>query len=249
MEQKQVINKTILPITVEGSVYQKVRRIYGDDAQIQPTDIRVEHVLTSSNVSHTFNLNGDGINQRPTEQFIGRNDLVVLYSMMVGVQKIDTAFNGNSGNKPTFTYPDLAVFNNPAAAPAVSEADALQAIWNGTIGMKANTYELINKLRLNRFYIVPETQQSATTQAQLNSDCYVDIAQPSILSGRDTNTLEFVQAAGADTTLIGGAGTTQNILVIAFKALVIRNGAQPASWTELQAEMQKKYTIDGKILL
>lgn len=248
------MNKTtVLPITVEGSVLAKARRIYGQSAQIQETDIVVEHVLTASNVSHTFNLNGDGINQRPNELFIGRNDLQIIYALMVGVKKINTALDGNSGNYPVYTYPDLTVFNDAAAGTSVSEAAALMAIWNGTIGMKANTYELLNKERLNRFYNAPETQVSATTQAQLQPSRFVHISQPAILSGRDTNTLEFVAAQGADTAKIGGAAGTQNVLVFHFKSLVIRNGAQPASWTELEAARMKDnlkaYTIDGKILL
>lgn len=244
---------TVLPITVEGSVLAKARRIYGSKAQIQETDIIVEHELSASDVSHEFNLNGDGVNQKKGQMFIGRNDLVILYALMVGVKKLNTALNGNSGNYKTYTYPDKNIFSNAGVPPQLPESGALMAVWNGTFGMKANTYELLNEESLTRFYRAPETQDSATTEAQLDGQRFIHIAQPAILSGRDTNTLNFVQAAGADTELIAGATDTQNVLVFHFKALVIRNGAQAATWTEIGAEEMKqrlaKYTLDGKLLL
>ncbi len=256
---QKMVKKTVLPITVEQSVFAKARAIYGPKAQIQETDIRVESVLGASKVSTTFNLNGDGINQRPTEQFIGRNDLVILYALMVGIQKVETAGGlalGNGGNYQTYTYPDLSVFNTAAVAPAVSEAAALMAIYNGAISMRANTYELLNKERLNRFYRAPETQFNLanSTQAQMSDNRFVHIAQPAILSGRDTNVLEFEQAQGADTTLIGGDTTkAENVLVFHFKAVTIRNGAQPTTWSEVEALQLKKrldaQTVNGRILL
>ena len=257
MSKQVVIKKTtVLPITVQGAIMEKARKLYGDNAQIQPADIRVEHVLSNGNVSHTFNLNGNGVNQRPTETFLGRNDLFIMYAMMVGLQKVDTSKdNPSSGNYQTYPYPDKFVFDVAATATNVSESDALFSIFNGSIGMKANSYELINETRLQRFLYIPETQASATTMSQVNDQAWLYFEQPAILSGRDTNLLSFLQAEGADTVQIGGDVDEENILVFHMLGLVVRNGAQAATWEELGAEEYAAYlervremTIDGKLL-
>lgn len=240
----------VLPVTREEGILAKLQGIFGKEAQIQEGDIRVEHVLATNDVQHRFNLNGDGVNKRPLEVFIGRNDLVVMYKMKVALNKVNNTGVGGStaatsGNSPDYTYSDKNVFNVAATATNVSEAQALNAIYAGNITMKSNTVEVLNQMQLRRFYIVPETQFSATTSAQLNEDGYVDFVQPYILSGRDTNIMEFEPAAGADTEQIGGEDGTSNILVFAYKVFVIRNGAQALTTTEaaeLVANLGKKHS-------
>jgi hypothetical protein len=198
-----MVSRYVLPVTREEGILAKLQGIFGTEAQIQEGDIRVEHVLETNDVSHRFNLNGDGVNKRPSEVFIGRNDLVVMYKMKVAVNKVNKTGTGGSekatsGNSPDYTYPDKTVFSVVATATNVSESQALNSVWAGKMNMKANTVEVLNQMQLRRFYIVPETQESANTMSQLNEDGYVDFVQPYILSGNDTNLLEFEPAAGAD---------------------------------------------------
>jgi len=232
----------------------KARALYGD-AQIQPSDVRVESVLTASKVSHTFNLNGNGSTKRPLEQYISNNDLFIMYALKVGVQKVSTlptlaAISG--GNYPVYTYPDKYVFDDAGTVNNVSEANALEAVFNGSMGMKANTYELINQVKLNRFRNVPETQASLTTQAETHIENFVIFEQPAILSGRDTNLLDFIAAQGADTALIGGKADTENVLVFQALGLTVRDGALAATFVELEGmtyeQRLKKLTIDGRLL-
>lgn len=227
----------ILPVTREEGILQKLRSIFGEEAQIQEGDIRVEHVLKTNDVSHRFNLNGDGVTKRPLEVFIGRNDLVVISQLKVCLNKVNkTGTDGStaatSGNSPDYTYPDKGVFSQPFTAANVSESQALMAFYAGNITMKANTVEVLNQMQLRRFYVVPETQFSAETMSQLNQDGYVDFVQPYILSGNDTNIMEFEPAAGADTEQIGGEDGTENVGVFAFKVFVVRNGAQSLTNTQ-----------------
>ncbi len=237
----------VLPITREGALLAKLRTMFGSDAQIQEGDVRVEKVLASNDVAQRFNLNGDGQSRRPLEVFIGLNDLVVPYALKVALNKVDTSLPGNNGNSQDVTYPDPFIFNDPATATAVSEAAALNAIYSGAISLKANTYEILNSEQLRRFKIVPQTQASATTLPETTEEMFVPIIQPAIFSGRDTNILEFTPAPGADLQLIGGATDTQNILVFHYKVLVVRNGAQPATWTEVQ-DILDQYT-QNRVLL
>jgi hypothetical protein len=239
----------ILPISQEAALICKLRELMGENAQIQQTDVRLEKKLTSTTVATKFYLNGEGAtNRRPSEIFVGINDLVVLYKMKVAVQKVkNTTLAGNSGNSVDYTYPDKFIFNDPATATNVSEADALKALWNGTFSLKTNTIELQNIRYMSNFYIANQTQESATTQAQLNPSGFVDIAMPPIISGRDTTILEFNPAPGADLSLIGGAAGTENIFVIHFLAMVVRNGAQPSTWTEISNMLDRK--TPGRLLV
>lgn len=226
----------ILPITRVQGIIQKMRQIFGKNAQLQQTSLRFEHVLTANNVAKKFNFTGNNQNNRPNEIFLGQNDAVVLYAQRIGVQKVNNAGGftaAASGNSPVYTYPDKTIFNDAAVAPNVSEADALMAIWNGTTSLKTNTIELQNVQELSRFYRANQTQVTAATQAQLNALGFVDIDMPPIISGRDTTILDFVPAVGADLALIGGAANTTNVLVIQYEAIVARNAAQPATWNEL----------------
>jgi len=249
--KQPVIN--VLPVNVEGEILAKLRNMFGPKAQIQESDIRLEHVLTSTNVSRKFDMNGNQQNNRALEKFIGNNDLVIAYALKVAVDKVDntgTTTLATNGNGPDFTYPDLFVFDVAALLTAVSEADALESIWAGNITMKSNTFEVLEQMILRRFRIVPETQASADTQAQLNDKGFVPFLQPYIFSGRDGNKMDFEPAAGADTTAIGGATDTQNILVFHFKCFTVRNGAQPLTVEEarLYAAALKKYTSNGALL-
>lgn len=238
----------VLPITREGGLLAKLRGMFGPEAQIQEGDVRVEKVLAANDVAERFNLNGDGVARRPLEVFIGLNDLVIPYALKVCLNKVQSTMPGNNGNSQDITYPDLSVFNLASTATALSESDALNAIWAGTISIKANTIEILNTEQLRRFKIIPQTQGSATTLPQTEENMFVPIIQPAIFSGRDTNILEFSPAAGADMQQI--AGDTEkdlNILVFHYKVLVVRNGAQPATWTQV-SEILEKYTQNRVIL-
>jgi hypothetical protein len=237
----------VLPITREGALLAKLRHMFGNEAQIQEGTVRVEKVLTAADVSERFNLNGENGNKRPLENFIGLNDLVIPYKMKVCVNKVIDSAVGNNGNSDDLTYPDKAIFPGAAGVGFVSEADALKAIWAGEISMKANTIEVLNTLQLRRFYVSQQTQDSATTQPQLSEENYTELTQPAIFSGRDTNIMEFQPATGASVTAIGGTAPEQNILVFAMKVLVVRNGAQPATWTQV-SEVLDKYTTNRVIL-
>ena len=264
----------VLPITREGGLLAKLRSMFGSDAQIQEGDVRVEKALASNDVAHRFNLNGDGQTRRPLEVFIGLNDLVIPYALKVALNKVDTTLPGNNGNSQDITYPDPFVFNDPATATAVSaalssnalaghpgssrdtfgikspiytDAGAAHAIYSGTMSLKANTIEILNTEQLRRFKIIPQTQASATTLPQTEENMFVPILQPAIFSGRDTNIMEFQPASGSDLQLIGGATGTQNILVFHYKVLVVRNGAQPTTWSEV-SQILEKYTQNRVIL-
>ena len=59
--------------------------------------------------------------------------------------------------------------------------------------------------------------------------------------------MEFQPASGSDLQLIGGVAGTENVLVFHYKVLVVRNGAQPTTWSEV-SQILEKYTQNRVIL-
>ena len=257
---------TILPIDVESSTIAKLRAIYGKGANIQQGYIRLEKILTPSSTSETFTL-GEGRSngvRRPLENFLSQSDNFVPVYFRLGIQKQwfskegtpDVLLNGNNGNQPVYSYPDLNVFNRVGTAPNLSEAQALEGIYSGNISMKSNTYEVVNKMSLTRNRRSPNTQFAldnvafATTQASSGDifEGYVKLPIVPIFEGKKRNEVIFTYAQGADATEIGdGKNTygdneynTQNILVLDFWGFLVRNASEPASYSEL--------TRDGVIL-
>lgn len=218
----------VIPTTVEGALLSRLRDIFGPDAQIQESYIRVEKVLTAQNVAEDFLLTGSTGSTRPLENFISKNDLQVVYALKVGVNKRNTALNGNNGNCVDYTFPDLTVFNGPAVGTSQTEAGALEAIWSGSVGLKSDTFEALNKQSLKKFRVVPRTQLTATTQDSFGKEDsgFIGLHQPTIFSGQSTVTLSFLPCPGADVTTIGGAAGTENSLFFHFLSFVVRNGAQ-----------------------
>lgn len=239
----------ILPIDAESSVLAKLRKIYGPAANIQQGYIRLEKVLTQSSTSENFTL-GEGRsngNKRPLENFLSQSDNFVPVYMRVGIQKEFYTELGNNGNEPVYSYPDLSVFSGAGVAPALSEAQALEGIYSGNLGLKSNTYEVVNKMSLERFRRVPQTQTGsdanttapAVKKLQASSgeifEGFVKLPIVPIFEGKKRNEFNFTYAQGSDATNIGFTDTEadRNILVFTLWGFLVRNASEPASVSEL----------------
>lgn len=228
----------ILPIDVESSVLAKLRKIYGPAANIQQGYIRLEKELTSSSTSENFTL-GEGRSngqKRPLENFLSQNDNFVPVYMRIGVSKEFVDTNGNNGNQPVYTYPDKEIFNFAGVAPALDEIYSLEGLWNGNVSIKSNTYEVVNRMSLERFRRVPQTQDAATTQASSGEifEGFVKLPIVPIFEGKKRNELNFSYAQGADATNIAGDPSVgKNILTFTLWGFLVRNASEPASVSEL----------------
>jgi hypothetical protein len=238
----------ILPIDAESSVLAKLRKIYGPAANIQQGYIRLEKILTQSSTSENFTL-GEGRsngNKRPLENFLSQSDNFVPVYMRVGIQKEFYTELGNNGNEPVYSYPDLQVFSGAAVSPALSEAQALEGIWSGNLGLKSNTYEVVNKMSLERFRRVPQTQTGSDSNVttgvkalQASSgeifEGFVKLPIVPIFEGKKRNEFNFTFAQGSDATNIGytDSEADRNILVFTLWGFLVRNASEPASVSEL----------------
>jgi hypothetical protein len=241
-----------LGLTRAGVITAKCRKIFGASAQIQEGDLYFRKKFKANDVGERWHLNGSAggaHTPEPGEIYIAQNDLVVPYAMRVSVSKVlDATKPGNVMNADDLSYADINLFSDPATAGAVSEADCIKGFFHSTITMKANSYELLNQMSLIRFYHSPQTQGSATTQPQIDDRSFIPIMQPAIISGQDDTLLELIPAAGGDFQLAKGAGNSQNYGNVHFKVIVIRNGAQPATWDQLEKAMAK-FTGAGRVIL
>lgn len=222
------VGNIIIPTSTAGAVFSRLREIFGPDAQIQESYVRVEKVITPQSLAEDFLLTGGVGAQRPLENYISKNDIQVFYELKVGVNKRLTALNGNNGNTIDYTFPDLGVFSLAAAAPLQSEAACLEAIWAGTMGLKSDTYEALNKQSLKKFRVVPRTQLTAITQDSFGKEDsgFIQLVQPTLFSGQSTVTLSFLPCPGADVSQISGAAGGENSMFFHFNSFVVRNAAQ-----------------------
>jgi hypothetical protein len=221
----------VLPIDKASATIVKLRQIFGEKANIQMSYIRLEKPLTATSTSETFTL-GEGRSngtKRPLENFLSQNDCFVPIAMKVAVSKGDLA-TGNVGNKAMYTYPDKAEF------AFAGEVSALEGIWNGAMGFKADTYEVVNKMELTRYRRAPQTQNAATTQASTGeiAEGFQALDIVPVFEGQKRNEVIFTYAQGAVATAIQGDPTAdQNILVVEFYGFLVRNAAQAATLSEL----------------
>jgi len=225
-----------IPTNRDEAIIKKLRMYFGDSANIQPSYIRLEKVLTATNVAETFTL-GNGAssgNKRPLEQYLSQNDIFVCSKMGVFVQKVVTNLDGNNGNSVNYPYPDKSVFNDPTVGTSQAEIDALEAVYNGIISMKSDTYEVIDNLSLQEFRTPPQTQNAATTQASLGlvNEGFVPLHLVPVFEGKKRNELRFQPAQGADVALIGGKINTQNVLVFQMMGYVVRTASEPITYAE-----------------
>lgn len=240
--------KKVLPTDRNNAVIMKLRNFFGNNANIQPGYIRLEKQITPQNVAETFTFGAgrqNGLN-RDLERFLSQNDIFVALELGVFLQKFDRSLAGNNGNSVNYSYPDLEVFNFAGAPGNQSEAAALEAIYNGSISLKSNTYEVIDKLSLQEFRKTPQTQffggSAATTivpatHASLGEigGGFSPIHVVPVFEGKKRNELKFEPAPGADLASIAGDPDTKavNNLVFHMKGYTVRNVSEASTLAEL----------------
>lgn len=231
------MSNTYISTDKQSTLISKLRQKFGDKANIQPSNIRLEKVLANSDVSTVFEL-GKRANMRPLETQLQDNDIFICTHMAIGLYKEDNALTGNfqrGGNASIYYYPDTIVFNTAATAVNVSEAAALEAIYNGNFGIKADTYEVVYACDTQRFRKVPRTQPATGGQASYTGEQYEAFALPVMFEGKKMNSIDFKCAKSADTVQAGGAANTTNVLVFILQGFLVRNASEAISAQELRA--------------
>ena len=234
------------PTDRDVAVIKKLRMYFGQNANIQQGFIRLEKPLTSTSVDETFTFGAgqqSGV-KRPLERFLSTNDIFVALHLGVFVQKEIDGLDGNNGNAVNYPYPDLETFNTAVAGTSQSEANCLESIYNGTISLKSNTYEVVDRLSLQQYRATPETQYYAgsTTAGDVIPAQQASLGQVGagfcplhtvpVFEGKKRNELIFQHAPGSDVAQIEGT-SSKNVLVFQMLGYLVRNASEAATIAEL----------------
>jgi hypothetical protein len=234
-------------LNAEAAMIARIRKLLiskGIYANIQPFEIRVEFELQGSESSFNWEL-ARRSNQTPRENYLIDNDAFILMSMGIGMFKANNVPTGNfdrGGNTYPLFFPDQNVFAQPATAVNVSEAEALEAVYNGFLKVNQDVNEVLFRLNTERFRITPETQTNTVgplpiTKPNYMGEQYVNIPVPTLFEGKSDNTFRLELAPKADTTLLNGdpeTTSTQNFLVILHRGIVIRQYSEPTTIQEIR---------------
>ena len=229
----------------ELALISKIRQEFQDNGiilNIQPFDIVVEAEINNnfSNVSFQFGMRQ---NMRPLETALGDNDGFVMTKMALGIYKENNALTGDydrGGNSQPFYYPDENVFGVAATAANVSEADALEALYKGTLTARADQKEVLLELPTYRFRKVPRTQAITTTpftKPSYEGEQFERMFITTLWEGKKTNKWTFNVATGADTVQAGGATDQQNVLQFIFSGYIIRDFCEAVTFQEFRQKM------------
>lgn len=219
------------------AVLKKLRKYYGTDANIQPKTLRFGKQITANDVDGTFTFEEGYVNDSGArdvlQETLSKTDVFAIVGMAVTIQKVDGDLNKNNATVQHYTYPDKVVFDDATVATSPAEFDALEAVYNGSISLKINSFEALDKLVLQAFRKATRTQDSATTQPS-TEELFVDLPIPGIIEGKKRNELKFMKAPNADTSNIGGAAGEINILSFHFTGFIVRNASESVTGEELR---------------
>lgn len=234
--------KNVITLKHDPATLAKLRAIYGGTANIQPGQIRLEKVLNNndSQFRRTLGTDNNAGGLRPTEITLSQNDNFVCTHFAIGLQKVPvlTASNQRGGNAQILHYPDKNLFTQVATVANVSEADALESIYQGVLGMKSDTYEVINEQDTLRYRVVPETQYQPVgatlpTDPSYRDEQYIPFWAPIIFEGKKTNLVTIDFAEQADRLQLGGDIVTgTNVMVVLLSGFTIRNASEAVTQFE-----------------
>lgn len=134
------------------------------------------------------------------------------------------------GNTPIYYFPDATVFNGAATATAVSEAQALEALYNAQLSTKSDEAIRLNDFPTDIYRTVGTTQGGSNTVPEVNGEQYKDLGRPmKFVGGDDSEVTIRLASTVSDLQNIAGTADHNNWAVMSFIGAVIRNGAKKST--------------------
>lgn len=183
-----------------------------DNANIQPFIIRVHQSIVNGTTSYSFDLKAGNTPGLSIEKKLTNNDVFMLVSSALCLQKYDPAAPDFS--KPLFTHPDPTYFTAAIAAQ-------LELIYGGKMSLKAGSNNRIDMLDTSLLRYSPGANFNGTVTAPVDNPQYGPYAEDRgyfdhgiypIIFGNETNVVEFSLAQGS-TASIADTGANKNNLV------------------------------------
>lgn len=188
-----------------------------------PGYLRLEQEIVNSKNSFTFvAFSGDAASVYPTEMRLDRNDAFIATEVGLFLIRQDTA-NAKT-NADLHTYVNLTTF---AAAAGFVPAD-LKAIYHGKLSIEIGRVKKMVGFDNQRFYHVPETQQTGATnydQKSGRNDGFVRLTPQIVIDGAGTNdfTITFPSYNGWNGASVTAG--TQHRLCLYFRGLLVTGGS------------------------
>lgn len=201
---------------------------------VRPHQLQVHAKLGATSNSYNFNI-ARRIGAHVLDFLLDENDFYVAYGLALGIRTVPIISSiERPGNTQPIYFPDPNVFSVAAAAGTVSEAAALEMLYNAQLRIETNQDIRMKEYITTRFRTCPETQ--TVTSAPTSQNSYTDIPYKDTYTGlgfeggqNNTIELKFLNDAGEFSKIEGVAGTRVNYAVLQMEGILIVGGAKKAT--------------------
>lgn len=190
--------------------FEKGNRYYGSfGINAQTSQLRIEVPTVKGQGVYDFDLRKEV--KRATEKTLKRNDLFVATAIGVGLMVEANALKGHS---PILTYPMLHDVDMPTGVYGFTNNHA-EVLYNGVLTLKTGQNVNYSGFPLDKFRVVPETQGSDITLAQVKHDDFMYLLPEEVrFAGTQDHKIRVEFPAVANTDIAGPADTTAFIVLV-----------------------------------
>ena len=212
--------------------------------KFRPHALRMLTKLENNKSSIAFDVkNAQSIDGSKVPQvLLTTNDVFVVSHLGFMVEKVRVKDKKRYfGNARALPYPDRAVFDGAAVAPSpFSEAECLEAIYNGTLSFKTGDYTRLGDFPMSYYRITPETQQSASSEPSLSGQVVRETVLNYYMSGTQSHKIEVAYPEAVDVSQLEGSDADfENYLVCYAYGVLIVDGAQSPELLQIATPAQK----------
>lgn len=216
----------------ERGIYQKtVDEHKANGKMVIPGFLRIEQKIVNGKTIYTYPITRDSNSDTITELKLDRNDAFkVTHLGFFLMKRVNTLI----GHEVLQTYPNYIRFPQNGS-PISFDPTHLDAFYNGKLGLSVGQTKWIEAMDTRRFRIVPQAQESFTTNGntppslisyvahseQEEKTGFIDMTPQITLDGNEKNSL-FVEAPIQAGHLVANTvANTDNFLVIIMRGLLI----------------------------
>ena len=199
--------------------------------------LRATKRILSNSTSYGFKFNAGNISpETPIDVLLPNNDAFIITHVRLSLIKA-LLINGNStiGQSRKYQYPEKTVFTLSGTATQLSEADALEAFYNGRLDVKIST---MNPVVFPTTFLrgVPPTQNGVNTQAAASVGIdegvytgYVPFTPQLLIPGGGDLSINLQLASDmtgfvTELSQAAGANTAINYVSLELAGILIPNG-------------------------
>lgn len=231
---------TVLSTDVLRADYNRVAKFWPDHI-INPSTLRLEAELKASINSYKFKA-VEGSSDGDLEVKLERNDAFVITHIALGIRKQNkVSVPAKHANYPVLHHADANYF--VGAQGGVTEAECLEALFNGTLSVSTSPIERLSDFLTNHFKVVPNRGHIIASGDQIGDEQseyggslakrgFVRLQPQMVLNGGDNNEVELKIGAGVNALIKGGvaadgsATDETNVVVVMLHGYKILNGSR-----------------------